>query len=84
MKLQVLEYKVVYKVFYLLLKKYFSAFSVHLFLAIKDFQFKHMEICSHCFFALFPLVASAKQALSDCVVDGNCRLKFNGWSLHEV
>lgn len=44
-----------------------------------------MEICLAILFtALFPLVAHTSWGLSDCVVDGNFRTKFNGLRLREV
>lgn len=44
-----------------------------------------MEICLAILFtALFPLVAHTSWGLSDCVVDGNFRIKSNGLRLREV
>lgn len=44
-----------------------------------------MEICAAVpFTALFPLVAPTSWSLSDCAVDGNFRIKFNGRRLSEV
>lgn len=35
-----------------------------------------MGICCHYFLALFPLVKIGKQALSDCMLDGNLSLEL--------
>lgn len=44
-----------------------------------------MEICLAILFtALFPLVALRNWSLSDCMVDENFRIKFNGLRLNEV